>query len=42
MIEPTPEQIENCRLFGWQYLEDGYFQRDQELGWFTKFGFVRD
>lgn len=42
MIEPTSKQIQNCELSGWHYIGDGFFVRGDELGWFTKAGFVRE
>ena len=39
---PTPEQIENAALMGFEYIGDGIFIRGDEIGYFTERGFVRE
>lgn len=42
-IEPTPQQIFNSSLQGWEYVGDNLFIRgDNEIGYFTKHGFVKE
>lgn len=41
LIIPTPQQIENTLGMGWEYLGDGIFAKNDELGYFTKRGFRR-
>lgn len=41
LILPSNKQIENTVGMGWQYLGDGIFAKDEELGYFTKQGFRR-
>lgn len=40
-IEPTPQQLQNCKDFGWLYLEDGIFCKGDILGYFTAEGFFK-
>lgn len=39
---PTPKQLENCVRMGWAYLKDGFFERNEDLGYFTDKGFFKD
>jgi hypothetical protein len=39
---PTQLQIDNCALFGWEYLDDGLFSKGDLLGYFTPMGFIKE
>ena len=40
--EATPEQIERCKLMGWEYIGDGFFERGEQMGWFDGRSFVKE
>lgn len=42
MVLPTEKQIENCALMSWEYIGDGIFERNGQMGWFTSNGFHKD
>jgi hypothetical protein len=35
---PTPKQLENTTISGWEYLEDGLFVKGDVMGYFTEDG----
>ena len=37
---PTRQQLDRAKMFGWDYLGDGLFERDFEMGAFTIDGWV--
>lgn len=38
---PTKDQIRNCASWGWEYLGDGIFAKNDTIGYFTKNGFKK-
>lgn len=42
VINPTPSQIESCFMMGWEYVGYGFFFRNQEVGFFTASGFMKE
>ena len=41
-LEPTSDQLQNCVSWGWEYIGDGLFMKDDLMGYFTKYGFKRE
>ncbi len=35
-VQPTPAQLKNSSLMGWEYAGDGLFEKDDSIGWFTE------
>jgi len=40
--EPTPEQLERCKAVGWEYLGDGFFVKNEVMGWYEGRNFVKE
>lgn len=41
-IEPNEKQISNCKRWGWEYIGDGLFVKNELIGFFTENGWRTD
>lgn len=39
---PTPDQIENSKALGWEYVGDGYFVKGDMMGYFVEKQFFKE
>lgn len=39
--EPSQTQIDRCLLMGWIHIGDGFFAKDDYIGWFEQRNFIK-